>query len=205
MIPQVGSATAPGGDCSDLEIPTTNASETRNRMDAQLVQSAVDGESHATAALVDRYLPSLIGFFHYLGVQEDLIDDLVQETFIKALGNLKNFQTGKSFLSWLTTIGRNTFVDDLRRQKKEIRLLRDCETLLPSGLETQQVVEYESIAELIAGLPAAARFLLEMHVIQEHSFPEIAIMTGEEEGTLRVRFHRLVRRLRLKAREGETR
>lgn len=169
--------------------------------DSRLVQAALNGDRDASAALVDRYLALLLGFFRYLGVQGDQVEDLAQETFTKALQSLGTFKTGRPFLTWLTTIGRNTFVDDLRRQRKEQQLIRNWETRTPISPADEQLIEYESVADLIANLSPDARFLLELHVVQELSFPQIAELTGEEEGTLRVRFHRLLKHLRVKSKE----
>ncbi|MDI6837313.1 MAG: sigma factor, partial [Rhizobiaceae bacterium] len=55
-------------------------------------------------------IPALRAFARSLCRQPDEADDLVQETLMKALGNLDKFERGTRLKSWLFTIMRNTFL-----------------------------------------------------------------------------------------------
>ncbi|MBB2695490.1 UNVERIFIED_ORG: RNA polymerase sigma-70 factor (ECF subfamily) [Rhizobium esperanzae] len=63
--------------------------------------------------------PALRAFARRFLRSEDDIDDLVQETLLKALNSLHLYQPGTSLKSWLFTILRNTFCTNYRRQKRE--------------------------------------------------------------------------------------
>lgn len=163
--------------------------------DAELVTLALSGDQKGFEGLVDRYLPSLIGFFRYLRVPPGQIDDLVQETFTKALGALKQFDTSRPFLPWLVTIGRNHFLRQARLSKREQSLPEDWDLPDPGRVE-EQAVTRQSLGDILRKLPEEARFLVELRIFQDLPFQEIAQITGQSEGALRVRYHRILQLLR---------
>ena len=63
--------------------------------------------------------PALRAFARRFLRNDDDIDDLVQETLLKALNSLHLYHPGTSLKSWLFTILRNTFCTNYRRQKRE--------------------------------------------------------------------------------------
>ncbi|MBB4255730.1 sigma-70 family RNA polymerase sigma factor [Rhizobium sp. BK008] len=63
--------------------------------------------------------PRLRAFARRFLRSDDDIDDLVQETLVKALNSLHLYHPGTSLKSWLFTILRNTFCTDYRRRKRE--------------------------------------------------------------------------------------
>ncbi|RCK81627.1 MAG: hypothetical protein OZSIB_0761 [Candidatus Ozemobacter sibiricus] len=92
------------------------------------------------------------------------------------------------------TIARGILVDRIRQQKREQNLWQelDRDPVLP----TTTKVGGSDIDGFIASLAPADRLLLELRIFQEWSFQEIAEHLEEREGTVRVRFHRLLHRLR---------
>ncbi|RWY77881.1 sigma-70 family RNA polymerase sigma factor [Rhizobium leguminosarum] len=63
--------------------------------------------------------PALHAFARRFLRSEDDIDDLVQETLLKALNSIQLYHPGTSLKSWLFTILRNTFCSNYRRRKRE--------------------------------------------------------------------------------------
>lgn len=53
-----------------------------------------------------------------LTAEEEQANDLIQETFFKALKYRKNFSHNSNFKGWVFTIMRNTFINEYRRKKK---------------------------------------------------------------------------------------
>ena len=167
--------------------------------DAELVVGTLSSRIEEFDTLMDRHLPRLISFFHYLGVPLALIDDLAQETFFRAYRKLDLYDTTRPFSSWLLTIGRNVFVDERRQAKKDSRIAQNhMDNSPPPSLE-DAVIKRNSARELLDALDEGSRFLLEMRLFQNLPFADIGKMTGESEATMRVRYHRLLKRLRLSA------
>lgn len=162
--------------------------------DADLVVEARKGNRDCFEVLLKRYLPLLTGFLKYLGARDSMLDDLVQETTIKVIQSLESYDPSRKFISWMATIGRNTYIDELRKRKINPVHLYEEPVSLNSVEET--VLKRDSLHVILANLPPAAKFLLEMRVIKDYSFDEIAELTGENVGALRVRFHRMINHLR---------
>lgn len=168
--------------------------------DADLISETQAGRIGAFDLLVDRHLSAVVGFFRYLRVPPDRLEDLVQETFLRAFRKLDMFDASRSFSVWLLTIGRNLYFDERRRSSFSEVPIEHVERSTPS--HEDEIIERFSARELLDSLSDDARLLLELRLYRDLSFPEIAELTGEAETTLRVRFHRLLRRLRLKAVAG---
>jgi RNA polymerase sigma-70 factor (ECF subfamily) len=141
-------------------------------------------------------MPQLIGFFRYLRVPDALIDDMVQDTFVKLIKKLDSFDQNKKFSSWLMTIGRNLYFDERRKQTRQ----RDRQSELSRPVQTtpeEDVVVRQTASELLRTLNYQERFLVDLRIFQGLAFAEIAEITNENEATIRSRFFRLMGRLRI--------
>ncbi len=70
-------------------------------------------------------LPDLRAFARFLARDRTLADDLVQETLVRALGALTQFQAGTNLKAWLFTIQRNAFFEHARRRRREDVAMRE--------------------------------------------------------------------------------
>jgi RNA polymerase sigma-70 factor (ECF subfamily) len=66
-------------------------------------------------------VPSLRAFAISLCGKADGADDLVQETLLRAIGNINSFQPGTNMCAWLFTILRNLFRSEYRKQRREVQ------------------------------------------------------------------------------------
>jgi RNA polymerase sigma-70 factor (ECF subfamily) len=166
--------------------------------EAVLVEQAKSGQKRAFESLVDQSLPGLMGFFRYLEVPYDTMDDLVQETYLRAYKSFGSFDPSRRFVSWLLSIGRNVRFDF--NQKHKIQPVAQEETKEESVLPDEENIEKKLVVErLLDSLPDKDKALIELRIYQDLPFKEIAAMTGESEGALRVRLHRIFQILRGKA------
>lgn len=109
------SLAAPGrrGTKSMDEIRATHAHDD----DAALAAGSAKGDGESFAALVDRHMPAVYKFtYRYVG-DADAASDIVQDVFIKVWKNIKKFDSGKSFTTWLFAIAKNTALDAVKRKK----------------------------------------------------------------------------------------
>jgi len=179
-----------------------DSKEQRQIEDLKLIEKIRQGDADSLEKLVNRYLSQLAGFFHYLRVPEIYLEDMVQETFEKIIRNLDKFDSRRSFVSWLLTVGRNHYFDLCRKEKRqsEFKMQSSPET---AGSPEDCVVDRETASDLLKELPLSDRFLLELRIFQKMPFAEIAEITGEVEATLRSKFFRLLGRLRISPRVNE--
>src|SRR5882672_7403938 len=83
--------------------------------DAALITAWQGGDEQAAAELVGRHARPLARFLAGAGAPEADVDDLVQETFIRAFRSVDRFRGQCQFRTWLLTIGGNVLKDFGRR------------------------------------------------------------------------------------------
>jgi RNA polymerase sigma factor (sigma-70 family) len=121
--------------------------------------------------------------------------DLIQETLFKALNNKDKYHVGTNIRAWLTTIMRNIFINDYRRQMKQQKVLDIAanEFLLDSkqvhvANEAISTLGHKEMQMAVHQLPSIFKtpFLLYFDGYRYH---EIAEMVQEPLGTIKSRIH----------------
>lgn len=159
--------------------------------DEELALAYIDGNNRAFDELLSRNQEKIFTYIMYVVRDEDLANDLFQETFLKVITKLQNGQysdTGK-FSWWLTRIAHNVVIDHFRAQKSSkiveapkdndlSNLRSDAVQNLSreSELNNEQVME--DIKRLVEALPESQRDVVNMRFFQELSFKEIAEQTN---------------------------
>ena len=163
----------------------------KSMSDEQLALAYIDGNNRAFDELLSRNQDKIFTYIMYVVRDEDLANDLFQETFLKVITKLQNGQysdTGK-FSWWLTRIAHNVVIDHFRAQKSSkiveapkdndlSNLRSDAVQNLSreSELNNEQVME--DIKRLVEALPESQRDVVNMRFFQELSFKEIAEQTN---------------------------
>lgn len=88
-----------------------------DNIDRQLIANFLAGDEKSFETLVKGYLPAVHNFLRQMISDQAVLDDLAQETFIKAWKNLRRFDAEKKFKTWLFTIAKNTAFDFFRKKK----------------------------------------------------------------------------------------
>lgn len=126
-------------------------------------------------------------------------DDLVQETFARAIAARHSYQAGSNGRAWLCRILCNLAVSERRRRARDERLRTRVIALAPPPVQSEPAPRALDDAELVAALaelPACDRRILELAEIEELSYREIARVLACPLGTVMSRLHRARRRLR---------
>src|SRR3989441_12880270 len=103
------------------------------RTDAALIAAWRGGDEPAAAELVRRHARALARFLAGAGALEADVDDLVQETFIRAFRALGRFRGQCQFRTWLMTIGGNVLKDAHRRAPRGGGGTARCQLAGPGG------------------------------------------------------------------------
>src|SRR5207245_9591227 len=88
--------------------------------DAALIAAWQAGDERAATELVRRHARALARFLASAGARDADVDDLVQETFIRAFRAVDRFRNQCQFRTWLLTIGGNVLKDASRRAKRAL-------------------------------------------------------------------------------------
>ena len=149
---------------------------------------------------------NLVVFFARRTYDAEAAADLMAETFAKAYLGRRRFRgsTDEEARSWLFGIARRRFAMYVRRGKAERRALRRL------GLERPQLVELdytrieelagldamrETLAKHVSGLAPAQQVALELRVVRELPYPDVANRLGISEQAARARVSRALRAL----------
>ena len=92
-------------------------------MDNGSAGKAVADPAQALRRELAALLPELRAYARFLVRDRSKSDDLVQDTIVRALASLAQFQPGTSLKAWVFTMLRNAFFEQARRQKREAAAL----------------------------------------------------------------------------------
>jgi len=139
-------------------------------------------------------LPELRAYARFLVRDRSKSDDLVQDTVVRALASMAQFQPGTSLKSWMFTILRNAFYEQSRRRRRE-----DAALALHAQTASEPVHEYHGemtdLSQLLWSLPPLLREALVLVGAQEMTHEEAAAICGVPVGTMRARVSRARRQL----------
>lgn len=157
-------------------------------------------------------LDSLYNFALWLAQNREEAEDLVQETYLKALRGFRSFQPGTNFRAWIYRILRNTFLTSrtgLAAARTVAVDLEEQESMLPADTETPESsllsrARQEEVQEAMTELPVGFREILLLCHVEEMSYREISETLSIPLGTVMSRLHRARGALREKL-AGQTR
>lgn len=137
------------------------------------------------------FLPDLRAFARFLARDRAAADDLVQDTLVRALAALDQFEPGSNLKAWLFTILRNLFFEQARRRQREAAALGahgPLEEAVP-GSQTDDS-EVRDLQRQLWRLPPLLREALVLVGAQELTHEEAALICGVPVGTMRARVSR---------------
>lgn len=139
---------------------------------------------------------SLYNFAQWLTQNREEAEDLVQETYTKALKGFGSFQAGTNFRAWIFRILRNTFLTSRTGLKTMVPLNEEeDEVILPVRAETPEsiLIDRSNRAMLEAAieqLPVAFREVILLCDVEEMSYQEISETLSIPIGTVMSRLSR---------------
>ena len=146
----------------------------------------------------------LYNFAHWLTQNREEAEDLVQETYVKALKGFSSFQLGTNFRAWMYRILRNTFLTSRTGLRATSTVPLDSDEDGPELAVENETPETtllkRSDSELVQGaineLPVHYREILLLCEVEEMSYQEIAETLSIPIGTVMSRLSRARRTLR---------
>lgn len=176
--------------------------------DNAVVAAVLAGDRDAYAELVRRYWPRIrSALARMLGPGAD-VDDLAQESFVRAYYALGSFDPAYRFSTWLYQIAFNLAINHNRKRRRELTVGVDAvaaDTFFasipdaePSGQPEAATAARDMGARLwqaVADLPPDAREIVIMRHVLELSYQEICAATGLPMGTVKSRLERARNRL----------
>lgn len=173
-------------------------------IDRQLVDRARQGDKRAFELLVEKYQRRLFRLLSRMVRDPEEVEDIAQETFIKAYRALPNFRGDAAFYTWLYRIGVNTAKNYLVSRNKAMptvsaqalddddepdeRLVAQDINTPESELLSKQIAL--AVNEAVEALPEELRSAITLREMEGLSYEEIAELMGCPIGTVRSRIFR---------------
>lgn len=162
----------------------------KDKSDDQLISLYVDGTNEAFDELLERHKDRIFMYIYHTVKNEELANDLFQDTFVKAITTIKQgrYVDNGHFAAWVTRIAHNLIIDYYRQVRNEnlqstddtdVNILNRKE-LSQSTVEDDLVVSqiHSDVRRLVRTLPESQREVLVMRYYKNMSFKEIADATG---------------------------
>lgn len=164
--------------------------------DAELIQRWKGGDQRAATTLVERHSPALARFAVSCGARQD-IDELVQDTFVRAFNSIDGFRGESSFRTWLLTIERRLMLDRRRSEKRRrdrVEIQEGDASTQFDALDGMVADEVRTrLTEAVTKLSPTQREVFSLRVAEGLSYKEIADAVGTTEGAARVHYHNAMR------------
>ena len=134
-------------------------------------------------------------FFAVINIikDESLVDDIMQETYLKFLKNIDKVKSDGNVSAYLQRIARNLAIDLYNERKKEVYGDDIFETI-PAEEETHQ----EEIFEILEMLEPDEKEVVTLHIINDLKFREIAEMMDKPLGTVLWLYQKSLKKLKEK-------
>ena len=165
--------------------------DSKNRMtDDALVKAYIGGDAEAFDCLLARHQDRLFQHISYAVHDEDLANDIFQETFVKVILSLRkgNYVEQGQFFAWLSRIAHNLVLDHFKTQRGQCsydenghEFADEASSQLACVGREEEMIRMESIEMVqkwITLLPDEQREVVKMRFYQEIPFKEIAEKTG---------------------------
>jgi len=176
--------------------PTTATDEPE---DAVLVARCRAGDERAATALVRRFAPSVARFVASLGERQE-VEEVVQDTFVRAFASLDGFRGESSLGSWLFAIARNLVRDRVRGRASRYQVVPIEEGHAVTGHDALDAAVSDEterrLGEALDLLSPMQREVFTLRVSEGLSYREIASVVGSTDGAARVHYHNAMRAIK---------
>ena len=162
-----------------------------NLKDRELVREFVSGNQPSIEVLIKRHKDKVYSYILFIVKNEELAEDIFQETFIKVIKSLRKGRYNERgvFVSWVIRIAHNLIIDFFRKSKKMPMYSNDEDPdtdIFNSKQFSEQTIEDDMVQDQIASdirnlvyeLPQEQREVVLLRHFGELSFKEIAEQTG---------------------------
>ena len=176
--------------CIELRMSAIqpNISEQPVSEELQLVRAAKQGDDKAFEELVRRYDRNVFRIAQHITQNREDAEDVVQDAFLKAYGNLNQFQEQSKFYTWLVRIAVNEALMKLRRRRPERMVSLDEEVKTEDDSVPREVADWspnpeqmynqaelrDILTRTIQGLPPGFRTVFVLRDVEGLSTEETA-------------------------------
>lgn len=173
-----------------------------HRDDNHYINEVLSGNTASFAVLIDRHKDLVFTIAMNITRNREDAEEVAQDAFLKAFRKLDSFRKESGFQTWLYRIAYNESISRIRKNK--VKLL-DLEEEITEGVPEEEVEEEVGgldeqeqklvISKILGGLPETDRAIVTLFYLENHTVKDIADITGLSESNVKVRLHRVRKRI----------
>lgn len=151
--------------------------------------------------LYDYYIKRIYSFVYYKTSHKETAEDLVSQTFMKAVSRISQYYADKgTFSSWLYQIAENTVIDHYRKQKpaENIDDVWDLQANINIEEEVEHTRELEELKKYLDILTPEQRKIIVLRVWDELSYKEISEIVNKSEDNCKMIYSRALKSIKNK-------
>ncbi len=172
--------------------------------DTYYIQRTLDGDIDYFSRLVDRYSDRIYALVFKIVRRKEDAEELTQDVFLKTFRQLQTFKGECRFSTWLYRIAYTTAISATRKKRPEFLYLEDRtinnvkDDELEAALnDTDNSEKLEKLGKAVELLPPDERGLITLYYMEAHPIEEIATVTGMTQTNVKVKLHRIRKKLYL--------
>jgi len=168
-------------------------------MESEIIAQCQKGDLTQFGRLYDEYVRKIYQFIYFKTHHRETAEDLTSVVFMKAMENINSFDAKKApFKAWLFSIARNTVIDHYRSHRETVNLEDAWEVKDKQDVarDVEMELTIQSIQKYMEKLKPDQREIVLLRVWGDHSFKEIAEITGKSEAAAKMMFKRTIDTLR---------
>lgn len=164
--------------------------------DCFIINQVISGNINAFKVLVIRYQRPIFKYLHTFQLSDAVLEEIAQETFLKAFRSLHSFDSNRStFSSWLFTISKNLALSEISKKHRKLEKFNINVAEIPL-LEEKTILNIENaqsknmVRVCLSKLPKPFREVLILAYMEELSLEDISNISRIPIGTVKSRIFR---------------
>lgn len=170
------------------------------RADNELIKLCLEGNNDAFSELISRYKRLIYSVAYKFSRDNEEVNDMAQEAFIKIYKSLSRYDSQYKFSTWSVKVATNICLDHVRRKKLNTVSLEEIENYTGSSNSPEEYFmrkeHTQVLRNAIDGLPEIYRIPIIMYHQKGMSYKEIADSLGKPMSIIKNRIFRARHALR---------
>ena len=170
--------------------------------DAYYIERVAAGDTGCFACLLDRYSRPVHSLILKMVRNKEDAEELAQDVFMKVFRNLPSFKADCSFSTWTYRIAYNTAISELRKKKQEFVAIEESQISNVSEEEVSELLgnttvtdQLDKLETALTLLPPDERALILLFYMKEKTVDELTVITGLSTSNIKVKLHRIRKKL----------
>jgi len=158
------------------------------------IDKLIQKDNQAFKIVYDQTKKGVFSIIISLVHNKTVTEDLMQDTYIKMIKKIRQYQKGRNFNAWLMQIAKNTALDYLRKSKKEFLYDPQDQDYIHASLKTNP--KTYDVLDLVESLNEEEKQIVLLRAVAEYKFKDIAKMLDRPLGTVLWLYNKAIKSLK---------